>query len=100
MKFLPLIFMNALRKKTRTLLTLGSIVLPLLVICLMGTFLKALEAPDPRTTRGSFRLVVRHRVSMTSILPTAFLRPAGTFAFGPPLSRWTRRCARDAAVES
>jgi putative ABC transport system permease protein len=72
MKFLPLIFMNALRKKTRTLLTLGSIVLPLLVICLMGTFLKALEAPDPRTTRGSFRLVVRHRVSMTSILPTAY----------------------------
>ncbi len=47
MKFLPLIFKNAFRKKTRTLLTIGSIVLPLLVICLMGTFLKALEAPDP-----------------------------------------------------
>ena len=72
MKFLPLILKNAFRKKTRTLLTIGSIVLPLLVICLMGTFLKALEAPDPRTAHGSFRLVVRHRVSMTSILPTAY----------------------------
>ena len=72
MKFLPLIFKNAFRKKTRTLLTLGSIVLPLLVICLMGTFLKALEAPDPRTAHGSFRLVVRHRVSLASILPTTY----------------------------
>jgi putative ABC transport system permease protein len=72
MKFLPLIFKNAFRKKTRTLLTIASIVLPLLVICLMGTFLKALEAPDPRTAHGSFRLVVRHRVSMLTSLPTAY----------------------------
>ncbi|MCM3877881.1 MAG: ABC transporter permease [Thermoanaerobaculia bacterium] len=72
MNFLPLIFKNAFRKKTRTLLTVGSIVLPLLVICLMGTFLKALEAPDPKTARGSFRLVVRHRVSILTSLPTAY----------------------------
>ncbi len=72
MKFFPLIFKNAFRKKTRTLLTIASIVLPLLVICLMGTFLKALEAPDPRTAHGSFRLVVRHRVSMLTSLPTAY----------------------------
>ena len=72
MKFLPLILKNAFRKKTRTLLTIGSIVLPLLVICLMGTFLKALEVPDPKTTHGSFRLVVRHRVSLTSGLPAAY----------------------------
>lgn len=72
MNFLPLIFKNAFRKKTRTLLTVGSIVLPLLVICLMGTFLKALEAPDPKTARGSFRLVVRHRVSMLTSLPAAY----------------------------
>jgi putative ABC transport system permease protein len=73
MKFLPLILKNAFRKKTRTLLTIGSIVLPLLVICLMGTFLKALEVPDPKTTHGSFRLVVRHRVSLTSGLPAAYV---------------------------
>ena len=72
MKLLPLILKNAFRKKTRTLLTVGSIVLPLLVICLMGTFLKALEAPDPKVTRGSFRLVVRHRVSLVTSLPTAY----------------------------
>jgi putative ABC transport system permease protein len=71
-KFFPYVFKNVFRKKTRTLLTVGSIVLPLLVICLMGTFLKALEAPDPKTTHGSFRLVVRHRVSLTTILPAAY----------------------------
>jgi putative ABC transport system permease protein len=72
MKLLPLILKNAFRKKTRTLLTVGSIVLPLLVICLMGTFLKALEAPDPKTAHGSFRMVVRHRVSLMTSLPTAY----------------------------
>jgi putative ABC transport system permease protein len=66
---LPLIFKNVFRKKTRTLLTVGSIVLPLLVICLMGTFLRALDRPDRGATRGMFRLVTRHQVSLTNFLP-------------------------------
>jgi putative ABC transport system permease protein len=66
---LPLIFKNVFRKKTRTLLTVGSIVLPLLVICLMGTFLRALDRPDRGATRGMFRLVTRHLVSLTNFLP-------------------------------
>jgi putative ABC transport system permease protein len=69
---IPLILKNVFRKKTRTLLTVGSIVLPLLVICLMGTFLRALERPDPARTRGMFRLVVRHKVSLTSFLPITY----------------------------
>jgi len=73
MKFLPLILKNAFRKKTRTLLTIGSIVLPLLVICVMGTFLRALDRPDPAATRGMFRLVTRHKVSLSNFLPHAYL---------------------------
>jgi putative ABC transport system permease protein len=72
MKYLPLILKNLLRKKTRTALTVASIVLPLLVICLMGTFLKALDAPGSGATRGMFRLIVRHKVSLTSTLPRAY----------------------------
>ncbi len=72
MKFLPLVLKSVFRKKTRTLLTVSSIVLPLLVICLMGTFLKALNAPGSGATRGFFRLVVRHKVSLTSTLPIAY----------------------------
>jgi putative ABC transport system permease protein len=72
MKLFPLILKNVFRKKTRTLLTVASIVLPLLVICLMGTFLRALDRPDPGRTRGMFRLVVRHKVSLTNFLPLAY----------------------------
>jgi putative ABC transport system permease protein len=72
MKFLPLIFKNVFRKKTRTILTIGSIILPLLVICLMGTFLRLLDMPDPARTRGMFRLVTRHKVGMTSPLPVSY----------------------------
>ncbi|MFI5180509.1 MAG: ABC transporter permease [Thermoanaerobaculia bacterium] len=72
MRFLPLVLKNVLRKKTRTALTVASIVLPLLVICLMGTFLRALDAPGSGATRGMFRLVVRHKVSLTNMLPKAY----------------------------
>jgi len=71
-KFLPLVLRNVFRKKTRTLLTVASIVLPLLVICMMGTFLRALNAPGSGASRGFFRLVVRHKVSLTSTLPIAY----------------------------
>lgn len=72
MKFLPFVLKNVFRKKTRTALTVASIVLPLLVICMMGTFLKALERPDAAATAGMFRLVVRHKVSLTSTFPIAY----------------------------
>lgn len=72
MKFLYLIFKNVFRKKTRTILTIGSIILPLLVICIMGSFLKALDAPDPAETRGMFRIVTRHKVGLTSDLPISY----------------------------
>jgi putative ABC transport system permease protein len=72
MKFLPLVLRNVFRKKTRTALTVASIVLPLLVICMMGTFLRALNNPGSGATRGMFRLVVRHKVSTTSPLPIAY----------------------------
>ena len=72
MKFLPLVLKNVFRKKTRTALTVVSIVLPLLVINLMGTFLRALDRPDPGATRGMFRTVTRHKVSLGNPLPVAY----------------------------
>jgi len=71
-KFFPLILKNVFRKKTRTALTIASIVLPLLVINLMGTFLQALDRPDPGATRGMFRIVTRHKVSLSNPLPVAY----------------------------
>ena len=65
MKFFPYVFKSLFRKKTRSLLTLASIVLPLFVICIMGTLLPTLEG-DPTGGKGMFRLIVRHKVSLTN----------------------------------
>jgi putative ABC transport system permease protein len=72
MRFLPLVFKNLLRKKTRSGLTIGSILLPFFVICLLGTFVAMLDA-DPSQGRGMFRIAVRHKVSFTNFLPASHL---------------------------
>jgi putative ABC transport system permease protein len=71
MKLLPLILKNVFRKKTRSILTIGSILLPLFVICIMGTMLKTLDA-DPSGGHGMYRLIVRHRVSLANWIPEAY----------------------------
>ncbi len=73
MRFLPLVLKNLFRKKTRTLLTIASILFPLLVIAFLGTFLRALNLTDPART-GHFRVVTRHRVGLATPLPAAFVR--------------------------
>jgi len=70
-KLLPLVLKNVFRKKTRSILTIASILLPLFVICIMGTMLKTLEA-DPSGGRGMYRLIVRHKVSLANWIPEAY----------------------------
>jgi putative ABC transport system permease protein len=72
MKFLPLVLKNLLRKKTRSGLTIGSILLPFFVICLLGTFVAMLDA-DPSMGKGMFRIAVRHKVSFANVLPASHL---------------------------
>ena len=72
MRFLPLVLKNLLRKKTRSGLTVGSILLPFFVICLLGTFVAMLDA-DPSQGRGMYRLAVRHKVSIANVLPASHL---------------------------
>lgn len=72
MRFLPYVFKSLFRKKTRSILTVGSIVLPLLVICILGTLLRTLDS-DPTGGKGMFRLIVRHKVSLTNWLPEAYM---------------------------
>ncbi len=38
----------------------------------MGTFLRALDRPDPAQTRGMFRIVTRHKVGLVSPLPISY----------------------------
>src|SRR5438477_189384 len=71
MKFLPLVLKNLLRKKTRSILTLGAILLPLFVICIMGTMLRTLDT-DPTGGKAMYRLIVRHKVSLANWIPQAY----------------------------
>ncbi|MEO8055613.1 MAG: FtsX-like permease family protein [Acidobacteriota bacterium] len=73
MKFLPLVLKNLLRKKTRSGLTIGSILLPFFVICFLGTFVAMLDA-DPSMGKGMFRIAVRHKVSFANVMPASHLQ--------------------------
>ncbi len=70
LKLFPYVFRSVFRKKTRSILTVGAILLPLFVICIMGTLLRTLDS-DPTGGRGMFRLMTRHKVSLTSWLPSS-----------------------------
>jgi putative ABC transport system permease protein len=70
-RFLPYVLKNLLRRKTRTLLTVGSVLLPVFLVAFMATFLRTLNLPDPARERGLYRLVTRHKVGLTTSLPYA-----------------------------
>jgi putative ABC transport system permease protein len=68
MKFFHLIWRNVFRKKLRTILTTGSIVLVLVLIVVLVSLLQAMEA-DPSGGKGSNRLVVQHATGLGNFLP-------------------------------
>jgi len=73
MRFLPLVLKNLFRKKTRTLLTIASILFPLLLIVFLGTFLSALDLADP-ARKGNYRVVTRHKVGLATQIPLAYAK--------------------------
>lgn len=73
MKYFRLIWKNVFRKKLRTTLTAGSIVLVLVLIVILTGLLKAMEA-DPSGGRGANRLVVQHATGLGNFLPLSQLQ--------------------------
>src|SRR6266571_8560397 len=67
MKYFRLIWKNVFRKKTRTVLTTGSIVLVLVLIVVLVSLLQAMEA-DPSGGKGSNRLIVQHATGLGNFL--------------------------------
>ncbi len=70
MKFLPFIFRNLTRKKTRTVLTIGSIAVALFLFGLLAIIEKGLNAGVD--VAGANRLVVRNRISLIQPLPLSY----------------------------
>lgn len=69
---LLLVLKSLFRKRTRLVLTLGSILLASLVISVLSTLLATLDA-DPSGDRGMYRIAVRHKVSIANVLPRSHL---------------------------
>ena len=70
MKYLPFIFRNLFRKKTRTILTVGSIAVALFLFGLLVTIETALNAGVD--VAGVDRLIVRNRTSLIMPLPFSY----------------------------
>jgi len=71
MKYVPLLLKNLLRKKTRTILTILSIAVALLLCGVLAAihsaFYKGIEVA------GADRLIVRNKISLTMSLPLSYL---------------------------
>jgi putative ABC transport system permease protein len=85
-KFFPYVFKSLFRKKTRSLLTLGSILLPLFVVCLFGTLIRTLDRPP--SGAGMYRIVVRHKVSLSNWIPESYRGRIQTLPGVDEMSVW------------
>jgi putative ABC transport system permease protein len=70
MKYVPLLFANLLRRKVRTILTVGSFAVALFLFCLLVTIRAAFN--QGVEVAGADRLVVINKVSMIQPLPIAY----------------------------
>jgi putative ABC transport system permease protein len=70
MKYLPFIFRNLFRKKTRTILTIGSIAVALFLFGLLVAIENALNAGVD--IAGVDRLIVRNKISLIMPLPLSY----------------------------
>ncbi len=70
MKYLPLLLSNLLRKKTRTILTLLSVMVAFLLYCFLYAIAHAFSGPIELL--GQDRLIVRNRVSLIQPLPLSY----------------------------
>ena len=76
MKYAKLIFKNILRNKRRTLLTISSLVVSLFLIICLATILTEFDRGGDEAS--PLRLVTRHAVSLTFVLPMAHLQKIKT----------------------
>ena len=72
MKFLGLLFSNFRRHKTRTILTVLSIIVAFVLFAYLGAIRTAFDYGV--SMAGQDRLIVRHKVSLIQLLPAAPVR--------------------------
>jgi len=70
MKYLPLLWRNLLRRKTRTIFTLLSIVMAFLLFGILSALNMAFEGSVELA--GADRLIITHKVSLIQLLPESY----------------------------
>src|SRR5579884_3722469 len=60
---------NAFRNKRRTLLTIGAIAFPLLLLSFLMSLWRAFSGDDLRSAQSNQRLITRHKVSLANVIP-------------------------------
>ena len=63
---------NAFRNKRRSFLTILSIAFPLLLLSFLLSLWRAFYGNDLRSEQSNQRLIVRHKVSLTNLLPMSY----------------------------
>src|SRR5689334_21534285 len=63
---------NAFRNWRRTLLTVGSMAFSLLLLSFLMSIWRAFYSNDLRSEQSQMRLIVRHKVSLTNLLPISY----------------------------
>jgi putative ABC transport system permease protein len=63
---------NAFRNKRRTFLTMMSIAFPLLLLSFLMSIWRAFYGDDLRSEQSNQRLITRHKVSLTNLIPSSY----------------------------
>ena len=71
LRLLPLIFRNVLRNRRRSLLTLASSAVSLALLALLFAVYQGFFYGEDRSPSEAQRLICRHRVSLTQVLPAS-----------------------------
>lgn len=100
LQHLPFILRNTLRNRRRSVLTVMSMAVSLCLLgLLLSLYLAFFHAPDA-SPAAALRLVVRHRVSLTQILPVSYKQRIASIPHVVGVSNWqwfggTYKDARD-----
>ncbi len=85
---LPFIFRNALRNRRRSLLTIMSMAVSLCLLGLILSLYRGLFFGDKPSPAAARRLIVRHKVSLTQILPASYKQRVGQTPHVQAVSSW------------
>ncbi len=88
-RLLPIIFRNAWRNRRRTLLTLASTAVSLAVLGFLVALYQGFFFAEQTSPSEALRLIVRHKVSLTNVLPASHQARIAAVPGVKAVSAWT-----------